>query len=215
MKGITLATTLLFLAALSEVGAAAGTAALEQTFLFTEEELVTTASKRAQSAREAQSATSVIDGEDVMCCVPLSIPQALRAVPGLDIATVTTGDANLATRGFNGPLSNRMLVMMEGRSIDIDLYGMTPWGYFPLSRHEIDRIEVIRGPGAARYGPNTFGGVVNIVTKPPEQIQGTRLGVCVGSDKTFETTILHAAVLGRFDYKVSGSWGETKRWSHR
>ena len=102
----------------------------------------------------------------------LTIPDALRNVPGVDVTEYRTGQLEVGIRGVNGPWNNRVLVLMDGRSVLEGFYDHISWESLPLTmRYEIDRIEVVEGPVSAVYGADAASGVINIITKKPEQIQ--------------------------------------------
>ncbi len=131
------------------------------------EEKVVTVSKEAQSPLDAPNSTYVITEQDIRLSGATSVPELLSRVPGIDTAQMTAADQNFSIRGFNSRLSNKLLVLVDGRSIYLDFLGTTFWEAITVPIEEIERIEVVRGPGSALYGADAFAGVVNIITKPP------------------------------------------------
>jgi iron complex outermembrane receptor protein len=162
----------------------------EELAVFTEEEVIS-AAKQRQRIEESPSAITVITAEDIRNYGATSIAEVLRLVPGMDYMQISASDPNMSVRGFNRELSNRLLTLIDGRSAYIDVFGAMFWELFPISVWDIERIEVIRGPGSTLYGANAFGGVVNIFTKSPEQAAGMHF-YTQGGDHGFTTTLLAA-----------------------
>lgn len=131
------------------------------------EEQVVTASRRAQSTLEAPNATTIITGEEIRMSGATTLVDILRRVPGADVMVLGVGSANVSLRGFNQRLANKVLVLIDGRTEYQDFLGLTVWSALPVGLEEIDRIEVIRGPGSALYGANAMLGIINIITRQP------------------------------------------------
>src|SRR5512140_1544387 len=131
------------------------------------EETVVTASKEAQSPLDAPNSTSIITEQDIRLSGIIKIPELLRRLAGGDIMETTGSATEVSLRGFNQRLSNKVLVLVNGRSVFVDLLGSTFWGELSIGVEDIERIEVVRGPGSALYGADAFNGVINIITKPP------------------------------------------------
>jgi len=117
-------------------------------------------------------------------------------------------------RGFITPCNNKLLVLIDGRSVYTDFYGDVSWDLFPIGLEEIDRIEVVKSPASSIYGANAYSGVIHIITKSPEQLQGTTLKLTAGNRNTLIGSILHAGLLGRktIRYKVSTEFDRTNAW---
>ncbi|MBI4831948.1 MAG: TonB-dependent receptor, partial [Candidatus Lindowbacteria bacterium] len=177
--------------------------------LFQEFPIVFSAAKMEQPITQSPSSISVITAEDIRRSGATNIADLLRRVPGLDVIRITQSDANISARGFDEPGANAVLVLIDGRSVYLDFFGNILWDSLPIVMEEIERIEVIRGPGSALYGANAFSGVINIITKTPEQLQGTTVSSTIGQFETFINTVIHAGVQDRWSYKVVGSWNET------
>lgn len=156
----------------SASGGAGRTALEEELAVLTGEEEVVSAARVRQRIEESPSAITVITAEDIKNYGSTSIAEVLRTVPGMDFMQISAADPNLSARGFNKELSARLLTLIDGRSAYIDIFGNTFWEVMPISVWDIDRIEVIRGPGSTLYGANAFGGVVNIFTKKPDAEKG-------------------------------------------
>ncbi|MBT4140684.1 MAG: TonB-dependent receptor [Candidatus Latescibacteria bacterium] len=127
-------------------------------------EPVVTASKRLQTLMEAPSAISIITREEILQSPSHTIPQLLQYVVGMDGYTKTHTDQDVAARGLAYDETPKMLILINNQPINIVVYGGVQWPTLPLSKHDIDRIEVVRGPSSAMYGADAQVGVVNIIT---------------------------------------------------
>ncbi len=133
---------------------------------------VTVVSRRAEKLSEAPSAVQVITGEDIQRAGATSLPEALRLAPNLEVAQVNSHDWAISARGFNNTLANKLLVMIDGRSIYTPLDAGVFWDAQNVLLEDIDRIEVVSGPGGTLWGANAVNGVINIVTKSAKDTQG-------------------------------------------
>ncbi len=147
------------------------------------EETVVTASKTAQSPLDAPNSTSIITEQDIRLSGITKIPDLLARLAGVDVLTATGSQSEVSIRGFNQRLSNKVLVLVNGRSVYVDLLGATVWATLSIGVEDIERIEVVRGPGSALYGADAFNGVINIITKTPGE-GGSGLQVGYGTDNT-------------------------------
>jgi iron complex outermembrane receptor protein len=128
---------------------------------------VVSASRFVQSTLDAPNSTTIISSQDIRLSGLRSLPEILRRAAGVEVMTMTPSTPELSIRGMNQRLSNKVQVLIDGRSVFLDLLGTTLWATVPVLLEEIERIEIIRGPAAALYGANAFGGVVNIITRAP------------------------------------------------
>lgn len=131
------------------------------------EETVVAASRRAQSTLEAPNATTVITGEEIRASGLTTLPEILRRVPGAEVMAMGLESHNVSFRGFNQRIANKVLLLIDGRPEYQDFLGVTMWSLLPIGVEEIERVEVIRGPGSALYGANAMLGIVNIITRAP------------------------------------------------
>jgi iron complex outermembrane receptor protein len=176
------------------------------------EETVVTASKGAQSPLDAPSSTSIITEQDIRLSGITKIPELLRRLAGVDIMEDTGAQTEVSLRGFNQRLSYKILVLVDGRSVYVDLLGATFWQTLSIGVEDIERIEVVRGPGSALYGADAFNGVVNIITKQPGD---GRSGVNVGYGD-HDTTHGSFWATGRdkeFAWRASAGYDYLPRWS--
>lgn len=177
------------------------------------EELVVTASRRAQSAIEASSAMTVITREEIRMSGATSLVEVLRRVPGAEVMQLGVGSANVSLRGFNQRLANKVLVLIDGRTEYQDFLGLTIWSGLPIGLEEIERIEVIRGPGSALYGANAMLGVINIITRSPGTGPRAELNALGGSGNSASTSFVTSAREKNLRYRLSVAYQQADKWS--
>jgi outer membrane receptor for ferrienterochelin and colicin len=191
-----------------EKGASTGSLKTEEVF----EETVVTASKSAQSPLDAPSSTSIVTEQDIRLSGITKIPELLRRLAGVDIMETTGSQTEVSMRGFNQRVSNKVLVLIDGRSVYTDLLGATLWAILPIGVEDIERIEVVRGPGSALYGADAFNGVINIITKPPgEGPNGVNVGY--GDHNAAHGTVWSTGRAGETAYRMSAGYDYLPRWS--
>src|SRR6266404_1097360 len=139
---------------------------------------VTSVSKREELLSEAASAIQVITSEEIRRSGVTSIPEALRLASNLQVAQVDSRQWAITARGFNGTTANKLLVLIDGRTIYTPLFSGVFWDVQEVPLEDIDRIEVISGPGATLWGANAVNGVINVITKSAQDSQ--RLAVSGG-----------------------------------
>ncbi|MBK9265157.1 MAG: TonB-dependent receptor [Polyangiaceae bacterium] len=176
-------------------------------------ETVITASRGAQSPLDSPNSTTIITRQDIRLSGITRIPELLRRVPGMDVMQITGGDTNVSMRGFNSRLSNKLLVLINGqRPAYNDILGSTFWETLSIDVDQIERIEVVRGPGSALYGANAFAAVVNIITiAPGEGRTGFRLGV--GDQGAGYGSAWASGRDGDFGYRASVGYTRHPRWT--
>ncbi|MCA9759686.1 MAG: TonB-dependent receptor [Candidatus Eisenbacteria bacterium] len=143
---------------------------------------VTSVSRQEEHWLDAAAAVTVITADDMRRAGVLSVPEALRMAPGIDVAQIDANKWAVSARGFLGRFSNKLLVLMDGRSIYTPFFGGVEWDMVDLSLDDIDRIEVIRGPGASLWGSNAVNGVINIITRRATADDGMTLSAATGSN---------------------------------
>lgn len=136
---------------------------------------VTSASKKEQKISQVAAAIYVITQEDIRNSGALNIPDLLRMVPGLDVAQINANTWAISSRGFNFQFANKLLVLIDGRALYTPLFGGVNWDTVDVPLEDIDRIEVIRGPGGTVWGTNAVNGVINIITKKASETRGVLL----------------------------------------
>lgn len=130
------------------------------------------ATKKEQAMADTAAAAFVISQEDIRRSGATNIPEALRMAPGVQVAQINVHEWAISIRGFNGRFANKLLVLVDGRTVYSPLFSGTYWGAQDAVLEDIDRIEVIRGPGGAVWGANAVNGVINIRTKHSKNTQG-------------------------------------------
>jgi iron complex outermembrane receptor protein len=176
------------------------------------EETVITASKAAQNPLDAPNSTSIITEQDIRLSGITKIPELLRRLAGLDVMEVTGAHTEVSIRGFNQRLSNKVLVLVNGRSVYVDLIGATLWGLLSIGVEDVERIEVVRGPGSALYGADAFNGVINIITKQPGE-GGSGFHVGYGDHNASHGTIWASGHEDAVAYRLSAGFDDLPRWS--
>ncbi len=157
---------------------------------------VTSVSRKAEALEETAAAVYVITAEDIRRSGATSIPEALRLAPGLHVARLSTGDYAISARGFAGEFANKMLVLIDGRSVYSSLFSGVFWPQQDLALQDIARIEVIRGPGGTMWGANAVNGVINIITKPARDLDGTTVRLLAGDEQKLVQTLRGGGPLG-------------------
>ena len=164
---------------------------------------VTSVSKHTQRVADAAAAVFVITQEDIRRSGATSIPEALRMVPGLQVARIDQNKWAISSRGFNGRFANKLLVLIDGRSVYTPLFSGVYWSVQDVMLEDVDRIEVIRGPGATLWGANAVDGVINIITKTAQATQGGIITAQGGTEERGSESVRYGGQLGKSaDFRV-------------
>ncbi len=149
---------------------------------------LTSAGRKEQHLSDIPAAVYVLSHEDIQNSGVTSIPEALRLVPGLQVARISSNNWAVSARGFSRYFSSKLLVQIDGRSVYTPFYSGVYWDAQNVVLEDIERIEVIRGPGATLWGANAVNGVINIITRSSEETQGGLVSVASGNhDKLLAT----------------------------
>jgi len=171
----------------------AQTQAEEITQIFSEEQTVITATKREQKISESPSAISVITAEDLADLGVTKLTEAFLMTPGVQFGYVTSAwQAAGGIRGFNRLPANKIMALINGIPQTYEVNQTPNLTTLPIALEEIERVEVLRGPGSSLYGPNAIFGVINVITKKPEDTKGNLVSVRVGEDNLLYTTYMHS-----------------------
>lgn len=176
------------------------------------EEVVVTASRRPQSPLDAPNAVTILTEEDIRLSGARNIPDLLRRVPGVDVMQMSYSDYNVAVRGFNRRVANKILVLVDNRTVYADFLGVTTWNYLPIELIDIERIEVVRGPGSAVYGAYAYTGIINIITKRPDELEGVVAQVAAGNGDVLEGSFQYGERFGRVGVRVSGGYQQGQKF---
>jgi iron complex outermembrane receptor protein len=170
---------------------------------------VSTVTRTESTVGRSPAAVFVVTNEMIRRSGARSIPEVLRLVPGVDVARIDSNKWAVSVRGFNGRFANTLLVQIDGRSVYTPLYAGVFWDVQDLVLEDIERIEVIRGPGAAVWGANAVNGVINIITKKARDTQGVLVEGGAGTEELGFTTARYGGQLGaNSHYRVYGKWFE-------
>ena len=161
---------------------------------------VTSVSRRPEKLSEAAAAVSVIGAQELLRSGVTSLAEAMRLATAVDVVRVNPNTWAVTSRGFQISTANKLLVLLDGRTVYSPLFSGTFWEVQELAFADVDRIESIRGPGGALWGANAVNGVVNVITKPASQTRGLYSMVTTGNDE-------HAIVSGRYGARM-GEWGD-------
>lgn len=190
-------------------------AGLEEEFaFFAAEDVVYGAAKHVQKITEAPSTVSVLTDEDIERLGILSLPELLKNIAGVEMAMVNPTFTYVGIRGFS-TRGNLMLVLVDGREVNIEFLGMPLWNGLPVTIHDVKKIEIIKGPGSALYGANAFSGVVNIITKNAKEAEGYYTDFRLGN---YQTTYIFSNVgktKDKFGARISGEYGRVNKWSKK
>src|SRR5260221_3153964 len=172
---------------------------------------VTSVSKHTQKVADAAAAIFVITQDDIRRSGATSIPEALRLVPGLEVARIDQNKWAIGSRGFNGRFDNKLLVLIDGRSVYTPLFSGVYWNIQDVLLQDLDRIEVIRGPGATLWGANAVDGVINIITKPAASTQSAIVEAGGGTEERGAGGVRYGGKIGdATHYRIYGKyfdWG--------
>jgi iron complex outermembrane receptor protein len=163
---------------------------------------VTSVSRTDQKMSQAAAAIFVITGEDIRRSGATNIPDLLRMVPGMDVSQINANTWAISARGFNDQFSNKLLVLIDGRAVYTPLLGGVNWDTQDVPLEDIERIEIIRGPGATIWGANAVNGVINVVTKKAADTKGALVSGGGGSEgKAFGTVQYGGKLWGDTNYR--------------
>jgi iron complex outermembrane receptor protein len=164
---------------------------------------VTSVSKTEQTLSRTASAIFVITAQDIRRSGATNIPDLLRMVPGMDVAQIGANTWAISARGLNGRFSNELLVLVDGRNVYTPTFGGVFWDVLDMPLEDIERIEVIRGPGATIWGANAVNGVINIITRKASVTPGGMVVVGGGNLDQGFGTVQYGGGLGKStDYRV-------------
>lgn len=182
---------------------------------FAAEAQVVTASQRPVPLSLAPATVHVVTAQDLVVSGAQTLWDALRTLPGVDVLTVQTFQGEVGLRGLNKALNNRVLVLLDGKSVLSGYFDRVTWEYLPVGLEEIDRIEVVLGPSSALHGPNAVSGVINIITRDPDELAGVRSRVGLGEYSTQLGDVLVGGAGDRLAGHVGAGWRSTHRFENQ
>ncbi len=157
---------------------------------------ITSVSKKPETISEAAAAIFVITQEDLRRSGVTTIPEALRMVPGVQVARIDANKWAVTVRGFNDRFANKLLVLIDGRVVYTPLFSGVYWSDQDVLFEDVERIEVIRGPGASLWGANAVNGVINIITKHSKDTQGGLVTLGTGTEENGVSAFRYGGALG-------------------
>jgi iron complex outermembrane receptor protein len=168
---------------------------------------VVTASRKSQAVQDVAAAVYVISREDIQHAGATSLPEALRLAPGVSVARLSSGRWAVTARGFNNRFANKLLVLLDGRTIYSPLFSGVLWETEGTLIEDIERIEVIRGPGAALWGANAVNGVINILTRKARDTTGTLVAASAGNVEHGALALRHGGSMANGQWRL---WAKTE-----
>ena len=177
---------------------------------FAETITVFSASRRVERVVDAPASITVISEADIEKSSSTGqVAKALEFAPGVEVTQSGVYDFNLNTRGFNSSLNRRVQTLIDGQEASVNFLGNTEWGPLSGRMHDMQTIELVRGPSSALYGANAFNGVLNLITKSARDSQGGRVALSAGELSTLKGDLTWAGALGNdFYVKLNGSYTE-------
>lgn len=164
---------------------------------------VITAAKKEQSILETSAAAFVLTTEDIRRSGAVSLPDVLRLVPGVQVARIDASKWAISIRGFNAQFANKLLVLIDGRTVYTPTFSGVFWDLQDLLLEDVERIEIIRGPGAALWGTNAVNGTINIITTHSRDSRGNLVSTTIGTEERGQLSLRHGGHLGNaVDYSV-------------
>jgi iron complex outermembrane receptor protein len=166
--------------------------------------VVNSVTREVSTVGKSAAAVFVITPEMIRRSGATSIPDLLRMAPGLEVAKIDSNTWAITARGFNGQFANKLLVMIDRRVVYNALFGGVYWDVQDVVLQDVERIEVIRGPGTVAWGSNAVNGVINIITKRPGDTQGALVSSAGGNQDLNNNTVRYGGHTGDWNWRVYG-----------
>ena len=178
---------------------------------------VTSAARKSQRTEDVPAAVYVITRNDIRRSGLTSLPEILRLAPGVQVAQVNANKWAVSIRGFNELYSSKLLVLVDGRSVYSRTFSGVFWDMQDLMVSDIDRIEVIRGPGGAVWGANAVNGIINVITRPAADTTGLSVSLSAGTFDRERVGVRYGGTIGGGAYRVFSQWsgyGDARQPAH-
>jgi iron complex outermembrane receptor protein len=170
---------------------------------------VTTVSRTPSTVGKSPAAVFVITNDMIRRSGATNLPDVLRMAPGVNVAKIDANTWSVTIRGFSGAFANKLLVQIDGRTVYSPLFGGVFWAAQDVLLEDVERIEVIRGPGATVWGANAVNGIINVITKKAGDTQGTYAQVGAGTTERGFVSARYGGQIGTdIDYRIYGKWFE-------
>jgi iron complex outermembrane receptor protein len=178
--------------------------------------MVVTASRTLQKASEAPASVTVVEPREIREAPKTNPVEHIRGLAGVDYAQTGISQQSTTVRGFNNVFSGSLLTLTDYRPAGVPSLRVNVGYFVPASNEDIERMELVRGPGSALYGPNASSGVLNIITRSPFASKGTTLFVAGGQQSLINGGLRHAGTLSdNLGYKISGQYFSANDWEYR
>ena len=176
---------------------------------------VVTASRRQEKILDAPASVSVVDGGDVRNKPALTVADHVKDLPAVDFAQTGLANNMVVVRGFNNIFSGSLLTLTDNRIARVPSLRVNAMNFIPLVNEDVERIEVVLGPGSALYGPNSADGVMHVITRSPLTSQGTNVYLGLGERDLRKTEMRHAGMVGDgLGYKISARYYTGTEWEY-
>ncbi len=177
------------------------------------EKVSVTASRRREKVLEAPASIALVGASEIRDRVAPSVTEHLKSVRAVDVVTAGLGSSYVVVRGFNNVFSGSLLSLVDNRIASVPSLRVNSYSLIPTINEDIEQIEVVSGPGAALYGPNSANGVMHIITRSPFTSQGTTISLGGGERRIFVGSLRHAGVVNEtIGYKFSGNYFRGNDW---
>ena len=187
---------------------------LETGIIFLDQNVVS-ASRRQEKVLEAPASVAVVEAHEIRNRPALSVVEHVRDLPGVDFSQTGLAQSNVVVRGFNNVFSGALLTLTDNRIARVPSLRLNAYNFIPVTNDDIERIEVVLGPGSALYGPNSANGVMHIITRSPFNSAGTSAQVGLGERSVRQVSVRHAGAAGdRLGYKVSAQHYTGMDWEY-
>ena len=186
---------------------------VEKVILVKGVESVSSVSRREEKVLDAPASVAVVTASEIVTSPALSVSEHVEGLPGVDIAQTGLVQRNVVVRGFNNVFSGMLLTLTDNRIARVPSLRLNAYNFIPVTNDDIERIEVVLGPGSALYGPNSANGVMHIITHSPFTSSGTDVQVGMGERSLRKASARHAGTIGeRLGYKISGQYYTGRDW---
>ena len=177
------------------------------------EQVSVTASRRREKVLEAPASVALVADSEIKDRVTPSVTEHLKSVRAVDVMTAGIGTSYVVVRGFNNVFSGSLLSLVDNRIASVPSLRVNSYNFIPTINEDIEQIEVVSGPGAALYGPNSANGVMHIITRSPFTSQGTTMSLGGGERSILMGSLRHAGVINEMiGYKLSGNYFQGNDW---
>ena len=179
------------------------------------QQVVVSASRKQEKALDAPVSISIVDASEIRNREVLTMSEYVKTLPGVDYSQTGISQGSMVVRGFNSVFSGTLLTLVDNRIARIPSLRLNAYDLIPLTSDDIERIEIVLGPGSALYGPNSANGVMHIITRSPFGSEGNTISISGGERSVRKLSLRHASSLNnKIGIKVSGGYVATHDWEY-